>query len=356
MQFYQVDTSVGFSYFGPLNFVQQVVTGTVVQGAVMQIPHPLGDKGLSAANASWTTKFDGPSLQCEEVTGDSRARVIENILSTIENQGCSSLYPYVSWVPSLTYDDSGLEFYGDNSGLSFDASLFSSNSFETSRSTLSETFPLPFRIYVAAFPDIPKLSATQDYCSEGQDVERKSMNNGTIIACDLWNSSYSVDFFYSNGGQIVNSTILEDFNTVAVDILQGGFQLSATGDYYKNATNIKNYAYMSVMDAFGQVLVGTVHSLLGIPGLHTTYTTVAATALLNTVELKFMSPTSLRREYRGGTGKFETFQDSADFLTAHGWDGSSIETSETPTLRLIDAIERLFQNITVSLIGSPHLQ
>jgi hypothetical protein len=112
------------SYVGPSVSVRLVAAATAAQGSILPITPP-------AFNASWTSQFWGPAIQCSNVTDSNRTLILNNYGASERNQ---SLYTrnaewlYLSWIArwGALYgsDDNILPFFNffgkDNGTYEFD--------------------------------------------------------------------------------------------------------------------------------------------------------------------------------------------------------------------------------------------
>jgi hypothetical protein len=116
------------------------------------------------------------------------------------------------------------------------------------------------------------------------------------------------------------------------------------------------------MDAFDTILVGTISTVYGTSiatndGVPLTFdkTNVENTVLYDTVEMAFLREygTSLDSRHPANYTPFQVaVEQSADL-----WPGISIPQNATASkLQLKDALETLFQNITIVLMSSASLQ
>lgn len=174
------------------------------------------------------------------------------------------------------------------------------------------------------------------------------LRNFTILNCDLYNSSYMLNFNYTNGKQdiVVART---DITTDSTLLPLTGSQLPRGTDQTWNCTtddplettsgcfstiHAKMLSYQAVNDAFMLRLIGDI----GFAGYVGT-SAVPGTVLSDTEELSFINDPLIA----GSAWDTQAFVDRKD--NARGSRGPLIQT-----------LESLFENITVSMLSDPYLQ
>ncbi|RFU27250.1 hypothetical protein B7463_g9088, partial [Scytalidium lignicola] len=344
--------SATWQYSGPQFAVRKVATATAAQGAILPINHP-------APNSSWVLDFPGPSLTCTSIQGQQHEDIIKNINSTVQVDACTTSYGYISWTP----DDAGAVPFVQGTGLdngtfTLRTATLGSGNFSSDNEQISDVAS----IYIATLPGMVNEHTTFE-CTN----ITSQLANATIIQCALFNTSYHASFEYVNGFQTVNVTRDKNVsNKVApVNFLEtnaasngplGAFFPNGTANRAAyNLTEIQTLAYQSVMDAFGQILVGSISNSQGSAGaLLDLNTSVMSTVLSDTAELQFLAtyppPTGQKDDMLASTLLQDVIQDPEDF------DGLSVTNVASSDIPLLQEIETLFQNITVSLMNSALLQ
>jgi hypothetical protein len=159
------------SYDGPSQLVQNIAAATATLGNILPITPP-------ASNSSWSLKFWGPSIQCDHISSDLRTAAMESYeayLSSPYFEGRSFAYSYVSWV-------------GNRPPIPFTNSTGGSGLVPYTKAYLNQTTYMAFDgDYVHSYND----------SNEADPIK----SNMAIIQCDLFNSSYAVDFEFVNGAQ-----------------------------------------------------------------------------------------------------------------------------------------------------------
>ena len=316
----------------------KVVTAAAGPGAVLPISAP-GNQ----PNASYVQHFAGPALQCKDVTGPLRGQIISNV--NISSWNATTSYGYLTWVPTTT------------KVLPFDLVSVSDryDQWQLQSVPLGPTAG-PLSIFVFTSPN---MRNPYDY---GMDPEYDYYGNATIIKCQLMNATYSSSFNWTNGIRSLDAIVTTSAEAVlyrdAVDC--AGFLYTQdiyTADDYTgpaarnisrplsdfNNTIVRNFAYQSVMQAFGNILKGSINYPRYPNGLVVT-TNVMDTVLGATRELSLL---------RNNTS------DDARSLASLGpqvWPGVSVGMRLNNTSDLRITLEEMFQNITMSLISSPLLQ
>ncbi|RHZ70637.1 hypothetical protein CDV55_105263 [Aspergillus turcosus] len=346
----------GFRYEGPANSVMKVVEATASGGEILSISAP-------ASNSSWRLSFPGPSLSCISVSDPLRTAIIERVENVTS---CDQVYGFISWAPDPTMNEYGemvLEMV-----LPFIKS--GNNSYRAQTTTLGATYwQGPLTLFMAAFPGMLRRSYDPLNCSQslanGTELVQNAtelVQNATVIQCSLQNSSYTVDFSYINGLQTVNISHTPFLNDVPyIDTVYGthlsGWGSPETDPNVYNTTIIANLAYQAIMDAFAKLMVGSISSVrnnyggnagtFAAPGawsfaLDVSGTSILSTPLSETAELGFLT------QY--------VHDVPSDQQPSSYWNGLSVVEPSNSTLPLLDAIQQLFQNITISLMSSALLQ
>ncbi|KAL1883561.1 hypothetical protein Plec18167_002567 [Paecilomyces lecythidis] len=327
-------TSLDFSHVvqetqGPIDYlsaqdsVRRVAQVAASEGEIIPISSP-------DANSSWLVSFHGPSLSCNPVNDSLRDDIAQNILQTSKRQ-MGVTYAYMSWTPTR---NSYVPFYKNSS----DSYILKASPLETD-SSFGDPLTAPLSVFVGAFPTIATQHPRCDFSQPGNQCSPAPCNDtscllekSTILQCDLRNTSYTTNFTFVNGVQTVNISLGGALNDVPY---LAELWNNWTGPTVATSPNmfpsLERFAYQSVMESFSRLLVGSIGYAFSstadsLSGVYQTApnTSVLSTALSETPELLFLN------------------------------NGES--TSVSNTRSLADAIENMFQNITVSLMSLSELR
>jgi hypothetical protein len=97
-------------------------------------------------------------------------------------------------------------------------------------------------------------------------------------------------------------------------------------------------------------LVGTIYNNLNAP-LAANETSVMSTVLGDTTELAWLNNFS-----PAFNGRYNTLQEAIALHPGYYWNGTDVVEDTTPTIPFRDALEDLFQNITINLMSAKLLQ
>lgn len=328
----------GLHYTGPEFEVSKIAAATAAQGAVLPIAAP-----RNQPNASYTYTFSGPSLQCSDVANPLLSEILTNINATSYNISAlgPKSYGYLSWAPRT--DDP----------LPFDKT--DPLELTSIGRTLGPRMDGPLNLYVATFPQL-----RSPYTTGGMLQGWEYYGNATIVNCKLANASYTASFNWTNGIRELDVAVAPPTDDIffrdEVDCNHFLYTQDVPGSFSRqtslgplsmyNNTVVQTYAYQSVMDAFAQILVGSIGFGSGY-GLDIS-TTVMNTPIGSVHELEF-----LRANTSNSTMSLKGFFSTPN--TSY-WPGVSVPQKTNSSLRLRTALEQLFQNITLSLTSSDLLQ
>ncbi|KAK4541999.1 hypothetical protein LTR36_007199 [Oleoguttula mirabilis] len=337
--YYNMEINNGHNYYydGPSQLVQRVSGASATLGEILPITPP-------ALNSSWTLEFWGPSLRCGHVAGQERDSILDNYGAGFigySNDSCTAPLPYYSWVSQGIGLPNILPF------TEFNGSWYPTG------------YPSPngtAQPLLLLIDDGTSLMDDIGICSKAYIDARGGwpgvFGNVTLIQCELFNSSYTAHFNYTNG--IQNITALKtnaSQDTVVVPqpetyLPYGPFEtwtnatcppgkpgISDDADCI-NKTNFQQLSYTGIADAFNNLIVGA-----GSPAAVTgSDIALDQTVLMYTNEMDFM------------------YYDDTDGERTP----PIIGTQCTPLRRslgpLAPAMERLFENITISVLSNPYLQ
>lgn len=340
-------------YQGPQVAVQKAVILALTDGEIQPISPP-------NTNSSWELDFHAPAITCQAVNASLQQEITENIFDAINasypaSESCGVTYGYISWIPDSSTSNGLLPFTNSSGNYSLRSGTVGP---QGEQFMASDGFPYPtsyspLSIMIAA---LPNMYTGLDFAN--CIGEKFALNDPTIFECSLYNATYISNFTYVNGQQNINTKLpLQFLNDVGYIAGAGGvYPFSASWENNGTAPDVQNpsynttfaemFAYQAVMDAFGMAILGTVANTnvaLNAWALDATNTSVMTTVLLQTEELAFLQSVNqdheLSQSMRGGT-----------------WPGDSIMTSTNSTMKLKDAIEEAFRNVTLSLIAQYTLQ
>jgi hypothetical protein len=168
--------------------------------------------------------------------------------------------------------------------------------------------------------------------------------------CELHNASYSANFAYINGAQKVDVSRPRYLNSVPY--VTSVLETDKTDYNERNYTLIENLSYQSVMEAFGELMIGSLGNTItrvtidqqkaSNMAIFTLNTTIMTTPLANTEELSSASR-AINLNYHHGA-----FQDI--------WHKHTVTPSINSQASLSGSIKEMFLNITISLMSSDLLQ
>lgn len=206
-------TSASFEYWGASPAVQRAGFAAATTGEVLNVPHTF-------INETYHLDFSGPALQCSTANETIRNRTQTNVN---RHWGSGGYYQFWSWVGD---DDHGLT---STNSSAMDLEL------TNTWSTLDTTSPDAARIFV--------------YSATGQVNGMYPFMN--VSECVLYNASYSVDFVVQEDSSVATVTNLV-FNEKLAGLSHPTSNLLGLSQRNESV----HYAYQSVMDAFGKLLVG----------------------------------------------------------------------------------------------------
>ncbi|PVH69936.1 hypothetical protein DL98DRAFT_437971 [Cadophora sp. DSE1049] len=358
-------------YNGPSYAVTRVVAATAAQGAIIPVVPP-------AANSSWTLDFLGPSIKCHAVDDETRAQFKTSIANfTFSQENCDRAPGYLAWTPRVS-SRTGLRdilpyLRAENKTYSFNT--------VSAKARFNQDLPT---LFVAVVPSLMEIDGviynmTSTACSirsnqtdQGQeDISRLFGSNTTMLRCDLYNSTYQADFDFVNGIQQVRVAVsnLEDTPLRAMasvyassyqpqrkcDILNKDNRLEVGElDCPFEPSVLRTLSYQAVMDAFTQLLGGTLHWSQDInDGFKIeSNTTITSTSLIDSPELAFLS----NLNFVTNSSSWPSLQNIDPQWNNSLYHGLSNKVTQDIKIPLQTGLETLFQNITISLASSPSLQ
>jgi hypothetical protein len=340
--------------------VQRIASAVAHQGSILRIPSP----GL---NASWQTQFLGPSLKCRELDFEDQLMLTSRFLCPPPGSK-GKMYYYTSWTSFLSPFLNKEPF--------IDPVLV-----QLFRSITAYLAPWP--LYVAIYPNfqsvhqlaqtIPEESCNRsihhneynEWTQESSDPRIWSAahqvlaeGQGPFLQCDIFNSSYEVEFQHVNGEQQVGRRIIQH-EKVQEPYGADGWSLdlsvpSCPIDPPRDAdcvfdTFIQRMlplsAYRSVYDAFRLQIVGMVYSEFRAK-FRFVQSNVLSTVLSRSPELGFLKNTTFATELNAWLAK------QGGVLVPPP--GNNQGLVQAPPLA--HDIEELFQNVTISMMSSDFLR
>lgn len=312
-----------FSYAGPSRLAQRIAAATAAQGEILPITPP-------NLNTSWSLEFWGPSIQCNNVSASQRMAILDNYGSYLNTNVQLS---YFSWTAYNV-----LPFTNDSGTMTLSAITPSVNG--------SAAVFLAFDGDPQGLPISIEGGTTLPWGNWSEIVR-----NVTVLRCDLFNSSYNLDFQYTNGAQSIavsktNAsqdtpiTAEEDFyfpmapNEVWNATASNGSD-SIHGTCFEQSCAMK-VSYQGIFDAFNGLLYGSIQAFTEL-----SESFITQTVLTETDELQFLY----------------NQQNVANAL----FDSPYFQSRPTTPLLgsrgpLGNALEQLFENITISILSEPYLQ
>ncbi|KAI1129960.1 hypothetical protein F5Y10DRAFT_290393 [Nemania abortiva] len=322
----QIYTEHTYYYTGPSSDVHKVADLVARSGTILPITPP-------AANSSWQLDFYGPSLSCYPMDRETRFQVESNIANwlwddaqspTQDYRNCRTPMCYLAW--SNTRKERTP--FWDTSYEGFEAGQVMSS------------------FSVAVMPDMMENGCDKrNLTTQSQPL---GPGNMTFLVCDLYNSSYQASFNYESGRQSI-AVQVDHIETVPTlnRITFPPVQDLATEPYTFDASILQQLSYTAIADAFYQNIAGSV--ICNLAAYLDTDNKVVFTVLLDTPELSFLS---IDRDFIVGT----TLQEA--IWRPDNPEGQSIYNPRKVELgkSLQNALEEMFQNMTISLISSELLQ
>jgi hypothetical protein len=374
------DVSLYYTYNGPSQIAKQIAMGVAAQNTILPIAAPF-------PNSSWVFDFNGPSLKCNPVSPSESLSFQENIAQyTQGSQTCNAPATYLSWFPrlDLAQNKTFTEPYpqmvqGNASTLTFSDP---ESIFETGIGNYSETTQDAI-MYLAIMPNMLSvrqftLSSTPFACYlDDPDLSQITSDNPlgvvggniTMLQCQLYNSTYRTKFDYVNGAQIVNIDLVQQGTDTAVPVINlvrgagsGGLgsgecaTLNEVDEYGKDCdfdgSLLSQLSYQGILQAFAMLITGNITLVPTTNGLSDS-TSIRSTSLLNTKELYYLTDYAL---HANTSDMNPDLQKALSESSMSEVSGMSRLQQAASNQSLQDAIETMFQNLTVSLMSSPALQ
>jgi len=331
-------------YKGPQHAVSKIATATAAQGNILSFPAPY-------PNSTWDLDFAGPAIRCGDMDNRTKTQVIDQIVSYVRSEECIVSLEYLSWTPANHSYHLPMHILNDNR--TFIHETVGPVSYDGESSVRNATLT----IYVMAFPGMK--SYIQRYAG-GQEKRgvigvSQQIANLKMISCKLHNATYRTNFSFSDGAQsvtVLNRSLHNHVYGVGTVVNREDHLYT---EYAYDTTNVRRLAYQSVLDAFGQILVGRLHTTLETKGLERVKTSIMSTILSETSELASFDNYGSKMNQGLQVSVEKLLEDKSSKVV--GFPPSVIvPTIRDTRLRLENALEGLFQNITISLMTAPLLQ
>ncbi|RGP68681.1 hypothetical protein FSPOR_5151 [Fusarium sporotrichioides] len=235
----------------PSTFVSRLLLSVVSLGSILTLPVPF-------PNSSYALDFYGPSISCDAPKNESFAKQVDEV---IKNATWSAdPHVYVGFVPNLQGVFSGAqdEEYAIN-GLEYALN----DSLVATASFLDETGG--------------NISAAKFFVSVPDGYSRRA---NTTLQCELYNSSFALNFTFNNGQQDVK------YKTKRINPVAAMNTKRCYDEDYNFCSAV--HAYISIMGAVGQFLVGSM-TKNHYGSLFSTQTQIRSSVLMDTREMQALN-------------------------------------------------------------------
>lgn len=293
-------------FAGPRTIVSRLVTATATNGVILALDPPY-------ANATYTVNFDGPAIKCDTANA-TIAQIIDNLRNEADQNHAKDVTPiatrYYAFVPVLS---GARNLSSPNQGISAISSARLQAPVEGSN----------------------ELWMVYSKYSEGYDALplRDRPTEDEYKTCRLHRASYTFDLAFQE--------IVQDSKLIKQDILEA-VAYPNQGDLQSDDLKIR-HAYSAVMWAISDLIIGKMgnydisdDTFGGRTNFSEINTQIAHTSLLGTSDLRVF------------------FDKNRDWNVA-----PSPQTAQDVALaknkRLVDLIEELTLNVTMSFMHNPLL-
>ena len=376
--FYEDGEELEFDYIyaGPSLTVQRITDIVAAQGSILPITAP-------SVNSTWNLDFNGPFLSCNPVRSEFRQAVLANILNYTTD--CSYVPGYMAWHPKMMKPNTSMSEYlpfmtadlNSSAGiLNNDNGYGNINGYGNRGDDMASVFlaiaPTLFnssfdeRVDPFMFPGEPQYQA----------LLPEYYNTSTVLRCDVHNSTYNTTFSFLNGVQKVdinNVTDVTDTPVITTALVAAYFNPLTESDISlqpqacppsDNETVavclfdrgiLSMLSYQAVMNAFTNLVVGMISWEDGDdPSLAVTRSTTRLNSIIlaDAPELAFLQLDRLQ-----GQNIIASVQQRAAMWEQQPFTGlvnAAVTTKSKMPFQ--QALEQLFQNITISLMSAPELQ
>lgn len=360
-----------YDYGGPSQTVRRITGAVAAQGSILPIAAP-------SPNSTWDLDFNGPSLHCDPVDSDFRHAVLDNMLNYTYAQdsvqsNCSYGPAYVAWTPDWIEGDQAME-----KALPFNIGKLnsSSNAFNNNNKVVSNDGKVS--VFLAIAPTLFNSTHDKKYqwfnptLCQSEPGYKEALatyyDTSSVLRCDLHNSTYSTTFSFTDGVQNINIKNVDDIDTpmTTEDDIWVFFNSSDEADKTLQPQTcpwaivdnclpaprlLLTLSYQAIMDAFTAFVSGTItkdeHGLI-----------ISSTSIINTVLAQAPELAFLQNPKRAQTNDtLESVQERAVMWQQQPFAGLlNAAAAPKSSLPFQQALEKLFQNITLSLMSAPDLQ
>ena len=370
------EPDLSYFYAGPSLTVQRITNAVAAQGSILPVAAP-------SVNSTWNLDFNGPSLHCNPVSSGFRHAVLANILdytfvrsqNTME-ANCTYGPGYMAWHPGMMTPNTSmteyLPFIIDNLNSSSGA-LNNDNRHGYPYSDMASVFlaiaPTLFSSSSTDSSYAPTMCRGKPWYQAGL---AKFYNTSTVLRCDVHNSTYHTTFSFINGVQEVdinNVTDVMDTPMITIGEVVASLNSSNQTDMSlrpqacpPSDTNacvfdprvLSTLSYQAVMHAFTNLVAGMISlgDMQDDQTLITSTTQLSSTVLADAPELAFLQSTQTQNQNTP-----PSVQQRAAMWEQQPFTGLVNAAAATKaTLPFQQALEQLFQNITISLMSASDLQ
>ncbi|KAI0523918.1 hypothetical protein F5B22DRAFT_643025 [Xylaria bambusicola] len=335
---------------GPNEEVRRIAASTAASGLILPIS-PI------ATNSSWELDFYGPSIRCLKIDEELKVYFEQDIANWLWNESspnCLSPPGYVAWRFDIIKAPIHHKFHSEEiTGPNEIHGPFRVVTVDNLESLMQGQYS---GVFIALAPE---LLSFENPCYPTHRSPSRPLGSfdSTIFQCGLHNASYHTKFEFQSGTQSIAMQVnhLEALDTAKYIVgLEGDimdcFQL-ASQFLLPTATSkpcafdlsaLRILSYSAIMRAFHELIQGSI-SMDSFERQWAHSSAILSTVLYETPDLDFIH--TYRGDARTLQWELQHVNDSR---------GGTLEPSIN--LSLPDAIEQLFQNITISLLSSKPLQ
>lgn len=373
------ETGFGWMYAGPSLTVQRIRDAVAAQGSILPVASP-------SVNSTWDLDFNGPSLHCNPVSSGFRNAVLDNILNytfarsqnTIE-ANCTFGPGYMAWHPGMMTPDKSMTEY-----LPFNIhNLNSSKGALNNDNSHGYPYDDMASVFLAIAPTLFSSTSVDPIMCRGKPWYQAGLesfyNTSTVLRCDVHNSTYHTTFSFVNGVQEVdinNVTDVTDTPMITIGEVVAFFNSSNQTDMslrpqacppsnlsHPNGVSygclfdpliLSTLSHQAVMHAFTNLVTGMISlgDAQDVQTLITSTTQLSSTVLAEAPELAFLQSFQIQNQNTP-----PSVQQIAALWKQQPFTGL-VNAAAAPkaTLPFQQALEQLFQNITISLMSAPDLQ
>ena len=363
------NNTIAYHWSGPSQSLQRIAAAVAAQGSPLPLKAP-------SPNSSFVHEFYGPSLKCTAIDNARVRRIQQSIVEYTTPDNCYQANTYLAWYGDLPFVKSVDNKTSIPSGTVFAPSNGASAAISLAiMPHMGDSFAMSTHRVWWACEDL--LQPSVEPTSPKNPFGDRLANHSTYFDCQLFNTSYSVSFNYSNGEQSIDVETLrrdqdQPVNTIewvngpmpalwfktgdAPACVWEGGELRDTFDFECSsskfdARTVQALAYQGVMQAFTQLLQGSIASdPSGVSWIRNS--SIMSTKLIYTKELAYL--TDRRKQEQGS---YDTLQWMLQNTSVGGYAAST----ENKKVRYLDrdlaqTMEEMFQQYTVSLLSDPTLQ